>query len=206
MSVTIYHITHIANLMNIVNEGRLYCDRRAPQYLLQNIAYLNLRQQRRQRAVPVEPHGTLADYVPFYFAPRSPMLYAIHTGWVRQGLSQAEIIYLVTSVETVARAGKPFVFTDRHPLSASPRFSNDLSHLNHYVDWNVMHSKYWHDCPGYPDRKSRRQAEFLVYQQLEWRLIERIGVFDSARRDAVLQVLQRANHQPPVVVQREWYY
>ncbi|GIV07148.1 MAG: hypothetical protein KatS3mg017_0350 [Fimbriimonadales bacterium] len=156
--------------------------------------------------MPIEPHGTLADYVPFYFAPCSPMLFAIHTGWVRSGLSQAEIIYLVTSVETVARQGKPFVFTDRHPLSGSPRFSNDLSHLNHYVDWNVMRSEYWFNSPSFPDRKSRRQAEFLVYQQLEWQLIEQIGTYDSARRDEVLQILQHANHQPPVVVQRAWYY
>ncbi|OYT75841.1 MAG: hypothetical protein CFK49_01090 [Armatimonadetes bacterium JP3_11] len=206
MSIHIYHITHIENLVNIVKEGRLYCDVRAAQYMSHSIAYSHLKRKRKQRAVPIEPKGTLANYVPFYFAPRSPMLYAIHTGYVRNGLSQTEIIYLVTSVEAVARQGKPFVFTDRHPLSISARFSNDLSHLDHYVDWNVMRSEYWCDSPNHPDRKSRRQAEFLVYQQLEWHLIEQIGVYDSTRLDAVLQLLRHATHQPPVAVRRDWYY
>lgn len=206
MSIHIYHITHIGNLVNIVKEGRLYCDAHAAQYARQDIAYAKLKQTRKRKPVPKEPHGTIADYVPFYFAPRSPMLFAIHAGYVRSGLSQADIIYLVTSVETVANAGKQFVFTDRHPVSFSAKFSNNLSDLNHYVDWNVMRSEYWYDCVEYPDRKSRRQAEFLVYQQLEWRLIEQIGVFDSTRRDAVLRVLNHAHHRPPVVVQRGWYY
>jgi len=206
MSIHIYHITHIGNLVNIVKEGRLYCDARAAQYARQNIAYSGLKDKRTRKPVPIEPHGTIADYVPFYFAPRSPMLFAIHTGYVRNGLSQADIIYLVTSVETVANAGKQFVFTDRNAVSLRAEFSNDLSQLNRYVDWNVMRSEYWHDCAEYPDRKSRRQAEFLVYQQLEWQLIEQIGVFDSTRRDAVLRVLNHAHHRPPVVVQRGWYY
>ncbi|MCS6919322.1 MAG: DUF4433 domain-containing protein, partial [Fimbriimonadales bacterium] len=132
--------------------------------------------------------------------------YAIHTGFVRSGLSQAEIVYLVTSAETIVQAGKPFVFTDRHPLSNFPRFSNDLNLLNQYVDWKVMRSERWHDCAEYPDRKSRRQAEFLVYQEVEWTLIEQIGVYDSTRLNTVLQTLQNAAHQPPVSVQGGWYY
>ncbi|GIV07147.1 MAG: hypothetical protein KatS3mg017_0349 [Fimbriimonadales bacterium] len=34
MSINIYHITHIGNLVNIVKEGRLYCDTRAAQYIV----------------------------------------------------------------------------------------------------------------------------------------------------------------------------
>lgn len=206
MSVKIYHMTHIGNLASILKEGRLLCDARAPRCNPRSIAYGDLKMKRAVRTVPVPPGGVVADYVPFYFAPRSPMLYAIYTGYVRSGLSQSEIVYLVTSVETVAGAGKPFVFTDRHPLSYFPRFSNDLNQLNHFVDWNVMRSERWHDCPEYRDRKSRRQAEFLVYQELEWTLIEQIGVYDSARLEAVLQQLQHADHQPPVSVQGSWYY
>jgi ssDNA thymidine ADP-ribosyltransferase, DarT len=48
-----------------------------------NIGYKNLIDKRGSRIVPVEPGGVLNDYVPFYFAPRSPMLYSIHTGFVQ---------------------------------------------------------------------------------------------------------------------------
>ncbi|MFN7018828.1 MAG: DUF4433 domain-containing protein [Fimbriimonadales bacterium] len=206
MPIQIYHMTHIGNLESIIKASRLYSDAAASAYNPRSIAYLDLKKKRKEKTVPVPPNGVVADYVPFYFAPRSPMLYAIHKGCVRSGLSQTEIVYLVTSVETIARAGKLFVFTDRHPISSFPRFSNDLNLLNQFVDWNVMRSEYWHDTPQYPNRQSRRQAEFLVHQAVEWSLIEQIGVYDQGRLQQVQQILQSASHRPLVSVQRDWYY
>lgn len=206
MPIQIYHMTHIGNLESIIKASRLYSDAAASAYNPRSIAYLDIKKKREQKTVLVPPNGVVADYVPFYFAPRSPMLYAIHKGYVRSGLSQTEIVYLVTSVETIARAGKPFVFTDHHPISSFPRFSNDLNLLNQFVDWNVMRSERWHDTPQYPNRKSRRQAEFLVHQAVEWSLIERIGVYDQGMLQRVQQILQSASHQPLASVQRDWYY
>lgn len=37
--------------------------------------------KRARRAVPLPPGGTLSDYVPFYFTPKSPMLLNIKTGF-----------------------------------------------------------------------------------------------------------------------------
>ncbi|MCX7924540.1 MAG: DUF4433 domain-containing protein [Fimbriimonadales bacterium] len=199
-------MTHIRNLESILRTGRVDCDARAEQLKPRSIAYTNLKHKRKMRPVPVPPYGRLADYVPFYFAPRSPMLYAIHTGFVASGLSQDEIVYLVTSVETVAQAGKAFVFTDCHPLSNFPRFSNDLRQLNEFVDWSVMRSLTWCNTSQDSNRKSRRQAEFLVHQELEWTLIEQIGVYDAARQASVVQLLQQASYQPVVLIRRDWYY
>lgn len=74
----IYHITHISNLPSIIQHGGLYCDNLIPQRNLhpQGIAHQHIKERRARRIVNVAAGGTLADYVPFYFAPRSPMLYA----------------------------------------------------------------------------------------------------------------------------------
>ncbi|MFN4034090.1 MAG: DUF4433 domain-containing protein [Fimbriimonadales bacterium] len=205
MSIQLYHMTHIGNLESIIKASRLYSDAAAQAYKPRSIAYINLKQKRKFTHVPIPPNGFIADYVPFYFAPRSPMLYAIHTGYVHSGLSQTEIIYLVTSIEAIVQAEKVFVFTDRHPLRHC-RFSNNLSDLNQFVDWQVMRSERWHDTPQYPNRKSRRQAEFLVHQAVEWSLIEQIGVYDQGLLQRVQQILQSASHQPLVSVRRDWYY
>ena len=199
-------MTHIQNLPSIINAGVLYCDKRAQTTNARSIAYVNFKEKRRTKPVPVPPEGVIADYVPFYFAPCSPMLFAIHKGFVDSSLTQSEIVYLTTTIEAIVETGKPFVFTDCHPLSPVAQFTNDLNLLNRYVDWNVMRSVYWHDIPEYPHRKSRRQAEFLVHQTVKWTLIQHIGVYDQARLQQVNNILAEASHKPPVSVQRGWYY
>lgn len=206
MSIILYHMTHIQNLPSIINKGVLYCDKRAQTIKARSIAYVNFKEKRRVKPVPVPPGGVIADYVPFYFAPCSPMLFVIHKGQVDSSLTQSEIVYLTTTIEAIVEAGKRFVFTDRHPLSPVAHFTNDLNQLNHYVDWNVMQSAYWHDIEEYPNRKSRRQAEFLVHQAVEWTLIQHIGVYDQARLQQVNEFLAHASYKPPVSVQRGWYY
>ena len=71
------------------------------------------------------------DYVPFYFAPRSPMLYAIHMGNVDGCTAgQADIVYLVASAQRIEENGFSFVFTDGHGTMALSDFFDDLSSLN----------------------------------------------------------------------------
>jgi hypothetical protein len=113
----IYHITHIDNLPGILREGGLWSDaeRLRRGLLVQSIAYQELKDHRSQRSVetldgrPVAQAGELSDYVPFYFANRSPMLYAIHTGYV-EGYTggQADVVYLVSSWCTGSFPGMPW--------------------------------------------------------------------------------------------------
>ncbi len=56
-----------------------------------------IKARRSRRAVPVGPGGVVADYAPFYFAPRSPMMFAIEHGNVPTYSSGCdELIYLVS--------------------------------------------------------------------------------------------------------------
>ena len=75
----VFHFTHIDNLSTIVREG-LHCDStvKGSGLLQQEVSNQDIKSMRRAREVPIPPGGVVADYVPFYFAPRSPMMYAIH--------------------------------------------------------------------------------------------------------------------------------
>lgn len=75
----VYHITHIDNLSLIMADGCVWCDseKNARGIGSVNIAHVSLKARRSATHVPFAPHGTLDDYVPFYFAPRSRMLYSI---------------------------------------------------------------------------------------------------------------------------------
>jgi hypothetical protein len=110
----LYHITHVDNLPRIVADGGLRCVadlRQEEQQVYVNIAHGHIQDRRARKKVHCRPGGTLYDYVPFYFVPRSPMLYAISQGVV-SGYSEGEkpLIHLVAEAEAIAQAELRFVF------------------------------------------------------------------------------------------------
>jgi hypothetical protein len=140
----IYHFTHVRNLATILGLGCLWCDRERLGQGLESvgIAYQHIKDRRARKRVPVGLGGTLADYVPFYFAPRSPMLFAIHRGQVPgYDGGQSSVVHLVTSTEAVASEPPPFVFTNDHADMAFSRFYDDLRKLDQ-VDWAIMGERY----------------------------------------------------------------
>jgi hypothetical protein len=151
--------------------------------------------------------GTLDDYVPFYFAPRSPMLYTIQLGNVA-GYEEGEggILHLVSSAQSADAAGLKFAFTDGHAEMAVSEFFDDLALLDSKIDWAVMQSKYWNDTPDVPDRKRKRQAEFLIHNFFPWTLVDCIGVKDKTMKARVEEILEKESYRPQVSVKRDWYF
>lgn len=200
----IYHITPINNLERIIAEGGLRCDRAAQELKVVNIGHKHIKERRMNRQVPVGPGGTVGDYVPFYFAPRSPMLYAINGGWV-EGYKggQKPIIYLCSAVESVSEAGLQWVFTEGHADMRFTDFFDDLKDLDK-IDWNVMQTRYWNDTDEDPDRKRRRQAEFLVHDFFPWELVSYIGVYDRSIAAKVEEIIEGGS--PEIGIEQGWYY
>ncbi len=210
MPTLIYHITHIDNLPSIVeNEGLLSHTASCRKGIRHtSIAHQNIQDRRAFRKVPCGLGGVLHDYVPFYFAPRSPMLYTISRGNVvgyNQG--QTPVIYLVSSAEAVEAADLPFVGADGHAVMEYTGFFDDLSSLEYEIDWEIMAANFWaNDEDGDRDRKRRRQAEFLVHNFFPWRLVTKIGVINTTIQAQVQGILQNVNYKPPVRVYSNWYY
>lgn len=208
MPTPIYHITHINNLTSILNSGGLIANgvlQRQRIYYV-DIAHESIQGRRSRTLVPCGAGGVLHDYVPFYFAPRSPMLFTIHKGNV-EGYEQGQelVIYLVSTAESIGAAALNFAFTDGHGIMNYTQFFDNLNDLNK-IDWTIMREQYWRDTTDDNDRKRRRQAEFLVHQFCPWTLITEIGVINSTIQAQVRQILQNYNHQPTVTVYGNWYY
>jgi len=165
--IYLYRITHIDNLDFILESGKLTFPSHNdsdPNYI--GIGDSTLIGSRNSKQISVEPNGNFTDYVAFYFGTRSPMLYAIQKGF--NGVIQRnpqEIIYLVTTFENVTKNGCQYVFTDGHGYHLMSQFFNDEDSLEE-VDWNAVKLKRWTDTEDDPDRKRRKQAEFLVFNEL----------------------------------------
>jgi hypothetical protein len=207
--IWLYHITHIDNLASIVSAGGLWSDaeRRQRGFGHASIAHEHIKHERLQRPVDKAARGVLADYVPFYLAPRSPMLFAIHKGGVKgyEG-GQEPIVHLAASVDALAQAGHLCCFSDRHAKLALAKFHDDLSLLRSVIRWDVMGLKFYWGDPETPEAEELRQAEFLVHQFCPWMAFPAIGVHNEAIKEQVEAILVGASHRPVVRVARDWYY
>ena len=203
----ILHLTHFKNLPGIIAAGGLWSPNHMPPDVApSSIAYGHIQSRRANRVVSCGPGGTLADYTPFYFGERSPMLYANHSGHVSSNpIGQRPLVYLVATAEDVHRAGLGWVFTDGHAVIAFTSFFNDLTDLAR-LDWTTIHARQWADTIQDPDRKRRKQAEFLVHRFFPWRLVRGIVVMDPQMATQVRQILTDAGATTAVHAQPAWYY
>lgn len=204
----IYHITHLKNLKSILESSCIWCDNEIQTHNIetQGIAYQAIKDRRARRAVPTCKQGFLSHYVPFYFAPRSPMLYAVHCGTVanyQEG--QSSVLHLVAKIEEVSKRNLPFTFTNGHAEMMLTEFYESLDDLDK-IDWDLMQSNFWFDIEDDINRKWRRQAEFLVHHKFPVDLIAGIGVISEEVKSEVEEILKASGKEKKVAVLPQWYY
>lgn len=218
--VRLFHITAIGNLAAMCSAGALlsktHCAAAGLDY--QNIAHGGAQGVRAGKQVTSGPGGSVHDYVPFYFAPRSPMLSAIHNGRVVGcALQQQDIVHLETTVERVTADGTPFVFYDRNATLAYSKAFDDLAQLPYAVAWDLITEppaldgfcKYFqnrHQDERYVDRTERRMAEFLVHGSVPLEAFTRIGVCNALQARAAQAVLDTAGVPLQAEIKTDWYF
>ena len=219
--IRLFHITAIDNLALICQQGALLSKTKSEQLGLHyhNIAHGGAQGTRSNKSVNNPPGGLIHEFVPFYFAPRSPMLSAIHHGKVQNcHYDQTDIIYFETTIEIAYQNGlQDFVFYDRNATLDYSQCFTDLKLLSSSVDWATMTSspqldgfcKYFFDNPNdqrYVDRMEKRQAEFLIKEQMPLSWVTRIGVINQAKLQEVNAILVKNNVNLNVEVMTDWYF
>lgn len=206
----IYHITHVENLPSVLAAGGLRSDAgmkaRSEEATSIGMSEIKLRRLR----LPVRCHSGeyVGNCVPFYFCPRSIMLYLIHRGnhsalAYRGG--QDAIVHLEADLhETVAWAesqGHFWAFSLSNAGASYAEFRDRLEQLGE-VDWSAV------EATDFRDRqiKEGKQAEFLVREFFSWNLVRRIGVNSPSMQNRVVRALSGSRHRPVVEVRRDWYY
>ncbi len=206
----IHHITHVENLSRILEARSLRSDRRirdegGPAV---EIGMSDIKARRLILPVPCHPGDHVGDYVPFYFCPRSIMLYLIymanHPELEYRG-GQAPILHLRADLHTVVRWAEDndhrWAFTLSNAGANYAEFRASLDDLTD-VNWRAVAARDWRDA----DVREGKQAEFLVHDSFPFELITHIGVHSARVQEQVQMVLLTQAHRPPVTVERTWYY
>lgn len=224
----LFHFTAFKNLESILKCASLKSVNvlRAEKIIPTNIAYSHIQKRRDDKCVPGTINN-LHDFIPFLFAPRSPMLYAIIGGKVAEAeeTDQNNLIYFVTNVKNVS--DMEFWFTDIHAVLDYANFYNSIEDMDK-IDWFVINGdtsegmldgycKYF--TPNkrvngilapydrYARRQETRQAEFLIRNELPLEKIIKIVVKSETMLHKVKDLLRKYNRLDiSVEIKIGWYF
>ena len=204
----IYHIVHVDRLASIIADGALWSDA-----ILQGgarpgttIGMSTIKQRRLTNPVECRLGLNVGDCVPFYFCPRSVMLYLIHKA------NHPELDYRggqVPIVHLEADLHEAVAWTQQHDLrwaftlsNAGSRYFKDCCDLERLgeIDWDAVQARNWQ---GHTDGK---QAEFLVERSFPWTLVQRVGVHSLHVQEQARHAVRVSEHLPAVEIKPEWYY
>ena len=210
----IYHILHVDRLASVLADGVLWSDavvqrKGSPGT---TIGMSSIKQRRLTTALTSHPTLHVGDCVPFYFCPRSIMLYLIyqqnHAELTYRG-GQGPILHLEfdlhRSIAWAERQGHRWAFTLSNAGSSYFEDRADVKHLGE-INWEAVATAKWSGQGVDRAVKEGKQAEFLMEERFPWALVERIGVHSVGVYQQVSALINGQTHRPSLEVLKEWYY
>lgn len=209
----IYHILHVDRLSSVIADGCLLSDSQVAERDRKGtvIGMNQIKQRRLVLPLTSRPGLHVGDCVPFYFCPRSVMLFMIYrrnAELAYQG-GQEHIVHLEFDLhKVVAWANaepRQWAFTLSNAGAYAFEDRCDLAQLSE-VDWAAVSARQWAG-PGVPSSvKQGKQAEFLVERSVPWTLVERIGISQATISNDIGHAMANATHRPVVERLPDWYY
>jgi hypothetical protein len=211
----LYRMIRWQLLEPILSQGTISCPNlnTIERYHAYPLAKPNMISKRATTPVSVDPFGSLHDYVAFYFAPRSPMLYSIYAR-NQEGVNceQSDIIYLVTDLNRLKAENCQLVVTDGNAVTGYTKFEskNIDDFVKNNIDWEVMQAIYWNikdkSKNNYEYGRWVRHAECLVYKQLSVKSLIGIAVMDNLLKETLEIIISKCGYSMPVLVKEKWYF
>jgi TPR repeat protein len=159
----LYHITHIDNVEDILNNGILSHTKAHKGFNPEDISMPEA-QQYRVKKEPIYNHS-IHDYAPLYIQPKNPMLFVLKE-------KQSDLCILEVDIN-ILRSDK-FLFTDGNAASKATKFYKSSSDVNK-IPIKVLEADYWND---FEDGKRKRCAEVLIHSSIPTKYINTIHCFN----------------------------
>lgn len=204
-NIWLYRITHRDNLAHVLQYG--ICQKNDinanPDY--KAIGHKDIIGKRTDHPVKIDGYGNIGDYIPFYFTPKSMMLYNILTGYGVPKVPPNEIIFVATTVSKLISCESDYFFTDGQANTRISRHLHQIQDLNK-IDWEVIKSGDFRKSINDIDRPRRYQAEFLVKRHVPVNCIEAIVAYNETGATFVKKELARTDLLIPVYIKKSFYF
>ena len=198
-----FRMVHIDNIDHIVKYGFVHKDSpyASPNYVpIGDVTVIGSRVERQYAGV------SLSDCIPFYFGPRSPMLYVIQHGFngVKQYNAQ-DIVYCAIALKDIVVSDIDCFFSDGHALNRMTKFypKSELGRINDIVRYEDVYTKYWQGNGPFDDTKRKKEAELLVKDEIPPEYIRGFVVYNTYAKK---QLIDKGVSEDKIVEKKEFYY
>jgi len=202
-----FRITHRDNLNHVLRHGLVNKHHENADKNFVAIGNFEIIDVRSGTEAGLPGYGNIGEYVPFYFTPRSIMLYNIVTGYYAPKVpkrSKDEIIVIRCRIEDLVK-GSQWFFTDGQANDGETTHYNDLKHLAQ-IDWECIQHGDFSKSDGDYDRQRRYQAEFLVHDSVPVEHIESICVYSQEMKNWAEQKINVAGLKIPVYIHQPYFF
>lgn len=137
--------------------------------------------------VTTGPEGVVHDYVPLYFARRTPMLLSLVKS---KNIDQVDVIYFAVKIDKILDDN--VVFTDASANTETPpNFYSEAKSLNK-LSWQIIDSWEWTYSEANGE-KNKKMAEMLIHEKITISDISHIVVWNTHYKEHVKKMLEEAN-------------
>ncbi len=202
-----YRITHRDNLAHILEYGLVNKNHTNADPNFMAIGNPEIIDVRSTTPVNIDGYGFIGSYVPFYFTPRSIMLFNIITGYYVPKVprrTKEEIIIIRCLIEVLVDQQKWFFTNGQANDEETAHFIN-LNRLDE-IDWDCIQNSNFSKSDGDYDRQRRYQAEFLVYDSVPVSCIESVSVYSENMKMWAQKLINNAGKMIPVHVQKHYFF
>lgn len=188
----LYRMTHIENIPHILRYGITHQDSANSNKNYVSIGDGSLIAKREH--IILSETKRLGEFIPFYFGTRMPMLFVIKQGAnsIKYNLKTTpseKIIYCVTSIEQILNHKLDFIFSNGHAVNDLTEFfdSARVDEIEQIIDLGAVQAKYWIEKQDL-DLKRRKEAEFLIRDDIPTSAIVGYAVYNSAAKDNLISL------------------
>ena len=198
-----FRMVHIDNISHVNRYGFIHKDSKyaKPDYVpIGDQSIINIRE-----SVHFPGFGSIGQCIPFYFGPRSPMLYVIQNGFNNvTRYSPEKLVYCIVLLEDLIKDNIDCIFTDGHALSGLTTIypKEELSNINNLIRYSDVYTKYWISEED-RDLKRRKEAEILVKTELGPEYIKGYVVYNA---DAKEKLLNFGISSEKIVIKQDYYF
>lgn len=182
-----YHFTLLENLESILTDGILSTNEKIKKNILhKNIANQDIQKRRSRMRVTTGPKGVVHDYVPLYFAKRTPMLLSLVKS---KNVDQVDVIYFAVNIDKILDDN--VVFTDASANTEIPPNFYSAPESLKKLNWPIIDSWEWtySETNG---EKNKKMAEMLIHGKISISDISHIVVWNTHYKEHVETMLEEA--------------